>query len=97
MISTGGPVLPGARGHVVVLESAEPTRSRAGSWLSAQAPNLLADPFELRRSLLTERPGTGCTRYDKAGDVVTIIDTSNGQTRAKIVKTVAGNAEKLAP
>ena len=44
-----------------------------------------------------ERPGTGCVRYDKAGDVVTVIDAGSGQTRAKIVKTAPGNAEKLMP
>ena len=44
-----------------------------------------------------ERPGTGCVRYDKAGDIVTVIDVASGQTRAKIVKTAAGNVEKLAP
>jgi len=44
-----------------------------------------------------ERPNVGCTRYDKLGDVVTVIDATSGQTRAKIVKTAAGNAEKLAP
>jgi hypothetical protein len=44
-----------------------------------------------------ERPGTGCTRYDKQGDVITIIDVKSGQVRAKIVKTAPGNAEKLAP
>src|SRR5262245_2625986 len=44
-----------------------------------------------------ERPGTGCTRYDKQGDVITIIDTKSGQVRAKIVKTAPGNPEKLAP
>jgi hypothetical protein len=44
-----------------------------------------------------ERPGTGCVRYDKMGDAVTVIDVASGQTRAKIVKTTAGNAEKLAP
>ena len=44
-----------------------------------------------------ERPGTGCVRYEKAGDIVTVIDVKSGQTRAKIVKTVAGNAEKLMP
>jgi hypothetical protein len=44
-----------------------------------------------------ERPGSGCTRYDKQGDVVTIIDVKSGQVRAKIVKTAPGNAEKLAP
>ncbi len=44
-----------------------------------------------------ERPGTGCVRYDKAGDIVTVIDAASGQTRAKIVKTAPGNAEKLSP
>lgn len=44
-----------------------------------------------------ERPNTGCVRYDKNGDTVTVIDAASGQTRAKIVKTAAGNAEKLAP
>jgi hypothetical protein len=44
-----------------------------------------------------ERPGTGCVRYVKDGNVVTVIDVKSGQTRAKIVKTAAGNAEKLAP
>jgi hypothetical protein len=41
--------------------------------------------------------GTGCVRYDKTGETVTVIDVTSGQTRAKIVKTAAGNAEKLAP
>ena len=44
-----------------------------------------------------ERPGTGCTRYDKVGDIVTVIDATGGQVRAKIVKTAPGNVEKLAP
>ena len=44
-----------------------------------------------------ERPGTGCVRYDRAGDVVTVIDAGSGQARAKIVKTAPGNVEKLAP
>ena len=44
-----------------------------------------------------ERPNTACTRYDKAGDVVTVIDATSGQVRARIVKTAPGNAEKLAP
>ncbi len=44
-----------------------------------------------------ERPNTGCVRYDKNGDTVTVIDAASGQTRAKIVKTAAGNTEKLAP
>ena len=44
-----------------------------------------------------ERPNMGCVRYDKSGDVITVIDAASGQTRAKIVKTAAGNAEKLVP
>jgi hypothetical protein len=44
-----------------------------------------------------ERPGTGCTRYDRQGDVVTIIDVKSSQVRAKILKTAPGNAEQLAP
>jgi hypothetical protein len=44
-----------------------------------------------------EKPGSGCVRYDKTGDAVTAIDTASGKTRAKIVKTAPGNAEKLTP
>ena len=44
-----------------------------------------------------ERPGTGCVRYDKVGDVITVIDAASGQARAKVVKTAAGNAENLKP
>ena len=44
-----------------------------------------------------EKPGTGCVRYDKTGDGVTVIDVASGKVRAKIVKTASGNAEKLTP
>lgn len=44
-----------------------------------------------------EKPGTGCVRYDKTGDGVTVIDATSGKVRAKIVKTAPGNAEKLMP
>ena len=44
-----------------------------------------------------ERPAMGCVRYDKTGDVVTVIDVASGQARAKIMKTAPGNPEKLAP
>ena len=45
-----------------------------------------------------ERPDdVGCVRYDKTGGAVTVIDTASGKTRARIVKTAPGNAEKLAP
>ncbi len=38
-----------------------------------------------------------CTRYDKQGDTITLINMATGQPRGKIVKTADGNAEKLAP
>jgi len=44
-----------------------------------------------------QRPGAPCTRWDKTGDAVSTIDSASGQTRAKILKTATGNAEKLAP
>ena len=44
-----------------------------------------------------ERPGTGCVRYDKTGDAVTVIDVKSRKARARIVKIVPGNAEKLTP
>ena len=44
-----------------------------------------------------ERPNTACSRYDKVGDTISIIDATTGQARAKIVKTAPGNPEKLAP
>ena len=44
-----------------------------------------------------ERPNNPCTRWDKTGDAITILDSVSGQTRAKVVKTAPGNAEKLAP
>ena len=44
-----------------------------------------------------ERPDTGRVRYDKTGDVVTVVDVNSGQVRAMILKTVPGNAEKLGP
>ena len=43
------------------------------------------------------RPNTPCVRYDKSGDTVSVIDAISGATRAKVVKTAPGNAEKLAP
>ena len=44
-----------------------------------------------------ERPNTACTRYDKVGDTITVFDTVSGQVRAKILKTVPGNADNLVP
>lgn len=44
-----------------------------------------------------EKPGTGCVRYDKTADGITVIDVASGKVRAKIVKTAPGNAENLMP
>lgn len=42
-----------------------------------------------------DRPKNPCTRYDKQGETVTLINVETGQPRGKIVKVVPGNAEKL--
>lgn len=44
-----------------------------------------------------EKPNSQCARFDKAGDVVMIVDSQSGRTRAKVVKTTVGNSEKLTP
>jgi len=44
-----------------------------------------------------QRPPAPCGRWDKTGETVSIIDSATGQTRAKVLKTAPGNAEKLAP
>jgi hypothetical protein len=44
-----------------------------------------------------EAPNNPCTKYDKQGDTITIINVATGQARGKVLKTAAGNAEKLAP
>jgi hypothetical protein len=36
-----------------------------------------------------------CSKYDKQGGKITLINPENGQVRAKITKTASGNAEKL--
>ena len=44
-----------------------------------------------------ERPNNPCSRYDKTGDTITVINAVTGQIRGKVLKIVAGNAEKIAP
>jgi hypothetical protein len=44
-----------------------------------------------------ESPNNPCSKYDKQGDAVSIVNSATGQVRAKIVKTAPGNAENLAP
>jgi hypothetical protein len=44
-----------------------------------------------------EVPNNPCSKYDKQGDTITVINVATGQSRGKIVKAVAGNPEKIAP
>jgi hypothetical protein len=44
-----------------------------------------------------ERPNNPCTKYDKQGDAITILNAETGQLRGKVLKTAAGNAEKITP
>ena len=44
-----------------------------------------------------EAPNNACTRYDKEGDTISIINVATGQARGKVMKTAPGNAENLAP
>jgi hypothetical protein len=44
-----------------------------------------------------EQPNNPCTKYDKQGDSITLINTATGQVRGTIVKTAPGNAEHLSP
>ena len=42
-----------------------------------------------------EQPNNPCSRYDKVGDVITIVNVATNQPRGKIMKIVAGNSEKI--
>ena len=42
-----------------------------------------------------QSPNNPCSRYDKQGDTISIVNVATGQARAKIVKTAPGNPEKL--
>ena len=42
-----------------------------------------------------ESPNNPCSRYDKQGETITVINVATSQSRGKIMKTVAGNAEKI--
>jgi hypothetical protein len=44
-----------------------------------------------------EVPNNPCSRYEKQGDTITLINVATNQPRCKISKTAPGNAEKLAP
>ena len=42
-------------------------------------------------------PPNPCSRYDKQGDIVTVINVETGQPRGKISKSADGNVESLKP
>jgi hypothetical protein len=42
-----------------------------------------------------EVPNNPCSRYDKQGETISVINIATGQTRGKILKIVDGNPEKL--
>ena len=44
-----------------------------------------------------EVPNNACSKYDKQGDTITVVNVATNQPRGKIIKTAAGNAEKIAP
>jgi hypothetical protein len=44
-----------------------------------------------------EAPNNPCTKYDRQGDVLTLINVATGQTRGKLIKSVTGDTEKLSP
>jgi hypothetical protein len=44
-----------------------------------------------------EAPNNPCTKYDKQGDTISMINVETGMIRARIVKIAPGNAEELAP
>jgi len=44
-----------------------------------------------------EFPNNPCSKYDKQGDTISIINVATGQSRGKIWKIAPGNAENLAP
>jgi hypothetical protein len=44
-----------------------------------------------------EFPNNPCTKYDKLGDAITLLNAATGQLRARLLKTAPGNAENLTP
>jgi hypothetical protein len=44
-----------------------------------------------------EAPNNPCSKYDKQGDTISMINVETGMIRARIVKIAPGNAEALAP
>ena len=72
-----------------------------GSAVYKTGRGLLHGPWSIKENTLCidwkEVPNNPCSRYDKQGDTITVINVATGQPRGKILKIVAGNPEKLAP
>jgi hypothetical protein len=44
-----------------------------------------------------EAPNNPCSKYDKQGDTISLINVETGMIRARILRIAPGNAEELAP
>ena len=44
-----------------------------------------------------ELPSNPCSKWDKHGETITILNTANNKVRATVSKVADGNAEKIAP
>ena len=42
-----------------------------------------------------EVPNNACSRFDKTGDTITVINAETGEVRGKVQKIVEGNPEKI--
>ena len=42
-----------------------------------------------------EMPNNSCSRYDKQGDTISVINVATGQVRGKVLKIADGNPEKI--
>lgn len=42
-----------------------------------------------------EAPNNACSRYDKQGDTISVINVATGQVRGKVLKIADGNPEKI--
>ena len=42
-----------------------------------------------------EVPNNACSRYDKQGDTISVINVATGQVRGKVLKIADGNPEKI--
>src|SRR5437764_1347029 len=69
-----------------------------GSALYKTGRGLLHGAWSIKENTLCvdwkEVPNNPCSRYDKQGDTITVINVATGQPRGKILKIVAGNPEK---